>query len=152
MRGGRMAEVELDKADQAGEAIMLTARIVMAFVRANALPAAELPAFIRSVHGAMLALADQAHQPPPRPAVPVHQSVTRDYLVCLEDGRRLKTLKRYLRRRYGLSPEAYRQKWGLPPHYPMVAPAYTTQRSVMAKAQGLGQKRRRNHAHKRAKT
>ena len=78
--------------------------------------------------------------------------VTRDYLICLEGAQRLKTLKRYLRRRYGLSPEAYRQKWGLPPNYPMVAPAYAAQRSVMAKAQGLGEKRPRNRAPKRAKT
>ncbi|MBE7220612.1 MAG: MucR family transcriptional regulator, partial [Caulobacteraceae bacterium] len=80
---------------------------------------------------------------PPKPAVPAKKSVTDEYIVCLEDGRRFKSLKRHLRTRYGMSPEQYREKWGLAPDYPMVAPSYAKARSTLAKEMGLGQQRRR---------
>jgi predicted transcriptional regulator len=113
----------------------LTAVIVASFVSNNTLTAVELPALIASTHEA-LALIDTGPGPPSvdqTPAVPIEDSVTRDYLICLNDGRKLKSLKRYLQRKYSLSPAAYRDLWHLPEDYPMVAPAYAELRSKIAK-------------------
>ena len=113
----------------------LTAAIVASYVSHNALPADELPAFISSMHAALVALRGHANTlaNEPESAVPISESVTNDFLVCLEDGCKLKSLKRYLKRKYGMSPEQYRAKWGLPKDYPMVAPAYSALRSLIAK-------------------
>lgn len=120
------------------------ADIVAAFVGNNTVPAAELPALIASVHASLSSLG--APQPEAVvelvPAVPVRRSITPDYIVCLEDGRKLKSLKRHLLAAFGLTPEAYREKWGLPKDYPMVAPNYAAARSEMAKQIGLGQLRK----------
>ena len=114
--------------------------IVSAYVRNNTLDTAELPDLIRSVHAALVSLShtEEAVPEPPKPAVPVKKSIYKDYLVCLEDGLKFKSLKRHLRSRYGLSPDEYRQKWGLPADYPMVAPGYSEKRSKLAKKMGLG--------------
>jgi len=119
----------------------LSAGIVAAYVAQNTVARAALPELIRSVHSALSALgANQAEQPAERgkPAVPISRSVHRDYIVCLEDGKQLKMLKRYLRTHYDMSPEEYRRKWSLPGDYPMVAPAYAERRSDFAKSIGLG--------------
>jgi predicted transcriptional regulator len=126
-----------------GAVLHLTATIVAAYVSKNPVPHADLPVFIRSVHGALSALATgdggvQANLQ--KPAIPVKRSVTADYIVCLEDGKRLKMLKRYLRSNYRMTPEEYRAKWGLPLDYPMVAPNYAAKRSEFAKQIGLGRK------------
>jgi predicted transcriptional regulator len=118
----------------------LTAVIVACFVSNNSLAPSEVPALISATHAALHDL-KMGHAGPPheeQPAVPVEQSIFHDYLVCLNDGRKLRALKRYLKRKYGLSPEAYREKWGLPADYPMVAPAYSELRARIAKAKGNG--------------
>ena len=113
--------------------------IVAAYVSKNPLPPEELPAFIKSVHASLTGIgATQSGAAGKPPAVPVKKSVTPDYIVCLEDGKKLKMLKRYLRARHGLTPEAYRAKWNLPADYPMVAPNYAARRSQFAKQFGLG--------------
>ena len=123
--------------------LALTSQIVAAFVRRNAVPAAEVPALIERTHKALTGLTapapDQA-APPPTPAVPVKRSVFPDYIVCLEDGKKLKMLKRHLMTAYGMTPEQYREKWRLPAEYPMVAPNYAEHRSTLAKTIGLGRK------------
>ncbi|MFM0289744.1 Ros/MucR family transcriptional regulator [Paraburkholderia megapolitana] len=113
----------------------LTAEIVASFVSCNPLPAAELPAFITSTHAALAALRDADDEAGLQAgaAVPIDESIHDDYLVCLEDGRKMKSLKRHLQHRYGLTPEQYRTKWGLPADYPMVAPAYSALRSTIAR-------------------
>jgi predicted transcriptional regulator len=116
--------------------LKLTSELVSAYVAHNPVPANEVENLLRAVHHAFLSLA--AGEPELRPAVPLKASVTNDYLVCLEDGKRLKTLKRYLRSRYGMTPESYRAKWKLPSDYPMTAPAYAARRSALAKEIGLG--------------
>jgi predicted transcriptional regulator len=119
----------------------LSASIVAAYVAQNTVARAAVPELIRSVHGALALLgAELAPTAAERtkPAVPVSRSVQRDYIVCLEDGKRLKMLKRYLRTHYDMSPEDYRRKWSLPGDYPMVAPAYAERRSDFAKQIGLG--------------
>jgi predicted transcriptional regulator len=126
--------------------IDLTATIVSAYVGNNPTPASELPALIGQIHAALLKVSTgHAELPlePAKPAVPVKKSVTADYLICLEDGKRFKSLKRHLRTQYGMTPDQYRDKWGLPPDYPMVAPNYAVARSQLAKKMGLGQQRRR---------
>jgi predicted transcriptional regulator len=126
--------------------IDLTANIVSAYVSNNPTPAAELPALIGQIHAALLRVSTGRAEPPlepARPAVPVKKSMTADYLICLEDGKRFKSLKRHLRTQYGMTPEQYRDKWGLPADYPMVAPNYAVARSQLAKKMGLGQQRRR---------
>jgi predicted transcriptional regulator len=119
--------------------IELTAEIVASFVSCNPLPAADLPAFISSTYAALAALrttsAPAAQQ---RAAVPIDESVHDDYLVCLEDGRKLKSLKRHLQRHFAMTPDEYRVKWGLPADYPMVAPAYSALRSLIAKRHPAG--------------
>ena len=112
----------------------------------NPVGAAALPDLIRTVHQSLTTLADApapASREKQKPAVPISKSVQRDYIVCLEDGAHLKMLKRYLRSRFGLTPEDYRRKWGLPPEYPMVAPAYAERRSDFARQIGLGKGVRR---------
>lgn len=131
-----------DDADTGDDLLGLSSEIVAAFVAQNTLAAKDLPDLIRSVHTALSGLgASEAAPPAPergRPAVPISRSVQPDYLVCLEDGKKLKMLKRYLRSRYNLTPEEYRRRWGLPPDYPMVAPGYAARRSDFAKQIGLG--------------
>ena len=118
------------------EILKLVTEIVAAYVSKNSLPAEEMPAFIKSVHATLGGFGGSA--PAKAPATSVKKSVTADYIVCLEDGKKLKMLKRYLRARYGLTPDAYRAKWNLPPDYPMVAPNYAARRSAFAKQFGLG--------------
>jgi predicted transcriptional regulator len=139
--------------DSSIDLLGLSSEIVAAFVAQNSLPADQLPDLIRSVHGALNGLnAPEAAAPPPvrgKPAVPISRSVQPDYLVCLEDGKKLKMLKRYLRSRYGMTPDDYRRRWGLPPDYPMVAPGYAAKRSDFAKQIGLGRGVRSGGAKKR---
>ena len=124
--------------------IELATDIVAAYVAHNAIPANELPLLIRTIHAALDRMqAGPTPEPviePRQPAVPIKRSVTDDYVVCLEDGRRFKSLKRHLQAAYGLTPEQYRAKWGLPRDYPMVAPAYANKRSELARKIGLGRK------------
>src|SRR3954468_21904190 len=128
--------------------IELAADLVSAFVSNNPVPAAELPALIGTVHAALTKTANGSSQQPTEepkkaPAVSVKKSVQPDYLVCLEDGKRFKSLKRHLRTVYDLTPEQYRAKWGLPADYPMVAPNYAAARSELAKSMGLGARRKK---------
>ena len=122
----------------------LTAEVVVAYVSNNSLPAADLPATIATVYAAL----GQSHAAPavepvaemPKPAVPVNRSVTDDHIVCLEDGKTFKSLKRHLMTNHEMTPDAYRERWGLKHDYPMVAPAYAASRSKLAKSLGLGRK------------
>jgi predicted transcriptional regulator len=126
--------------------IELAAEIVSAYVSNNSVPASDLPGLLSDVHVALMRVSTGTTAPTPeaaKPAVPPKKSITNDYIVCLEDGRKFKSLKRHLRTQYNMSPEEYREKWGLPPDYPMVAPAYAKARSALAKQMGLGQQRRR---------
>jgi predicted transcriptional regulator len=129
-----------------GKFIQLTAEIVSAYVSNNSVASGDIPALINQVHAALTRVsAGQGELPaePPRPAVSVKKSITPDYLVCLEDGKKFKSLKRHLRTQYNMTPEQYRDKWGLTADYPMVAPNYAAARSHLAKQMGLGQQRRR---------
>ncbi len=123
-----------------GEILKLTSEIVAAYVGNNPVPVSEIPAMIKSVHVTLGGLANSqgegagAH----KPAVSIKRSITPEHIICLEDGKKLKMLKRYLRSNYSLTPEEYRAKWGLPADYPMVAPNYAKQRSEFAKKIGLG--------------
>ena len=123
----------------------MTADVVTAYVGNNAVTPSELAEVIRMVHASLheAQSGEAATAAPPKPAVPIKKSITPDYLICLEDGRELKMLKRHLRTTYGMTPDEYRAKWGLDPDYPMVAPNYARRRSEFAKQIGLGQKRRR---------
>jgi predicted transcriptional regulator len=126
--------------------IGLTATIVSAYVSNNQVQAQDLSALINQVHAALTRVSSgQGDLPsePLRPAVSVKKSITPEFLVCLEDGKKFKSLKRHLRTQYNMTPEQYRDKWGLPPDYPMVAPNYAAARSQLAKQMGLGQQRRR---------
>jgi len=129
------------------ELLRLGAGIVAAYVSRNAVSADAVPEIIRSVHQALEQLTREPAAPipeeRPKPAVPISRSVQHDYIVCLEDGKKLKMLKRYLRSRYNMSPDEYRRRWGLAPDYPMVAPAYAARRSDFAKKIGLGRGVRR---------
>jgi predicted transcriptional regulator len=124
----------------------LVAHIVSAFVAHNSVPTAELPALIASTHAALTGLG-QAPAPvleeKATPAVSIKRSITPDFLICLEDGKRFKSLKRHLRTAFDMSPDQYRAKWNLPPDYPMVAPNYAEARSQLAKKMGLGNERRK---------
>jgi predicted transcriptional regulator len=125
--------------------VELTADIVSAYVASNSIAAQELPALIRTVHATLTEVATGAAAAPDNtqePAVPVKKSITADYIICLEDGKKFKSLKRHLRTRYSMTPDEYRTKWGLPHDYPMVAPNYAKERSNLAKRMGLGQSRR----------
>ena len=126
----------------------LTADIVSAFVSNNSVPAGDLPKLIEDVHRALLAAPMASAQPvPPTPAVPIRQSVRSDYITCLEDSQKFKSLRRHLRV-HGLTAEEYRTKWGLPRDYPMVAPNYAKVRSELAKSIGLGKNRNAHIAKK----
>ncbi len=134
------------KSDDSASFIELAADIVSAYVSNNTVPASDLPSLIRDVHGALSRLDAPAAEPlaePARPAISPKKSINAEYLICLEDGLKFKSLKRHLRTKYNLSPEQYREKWGLPSDYPMVAPSYARARSQLAKQMGLGQKRKR---------
>jgi len=127
--------------------LRLAADIVAAYVTRNPIAADALPDLIRAVHQALGAIGGggeaAAARERPKPAVPINKSVQHDYIVCLEDGKQLKMLKRYLRSQFDMSPEDYRRRWNLPPDYPMVAPAYAARRSAFAKQIGLGRGVRR---------
>lgn len=123
--------------------IDLSTEIVSAYVSHNALSVNDLPKLIADVHMALRGLRTSGGSEPAeelKPAVPVKKSVAADYIICLEDGKKFKSLKRHLRTHYDMSPEEYREKWGLPPDYPMVAPNYSATRSRLAKDNGLGRK------------
>jgi predicted transcriptional regulator len=123
--------------------IELSSEIVAAYVGHNALSPTDLPKLIAEVYAALKALGSTpqpSEAEAPRPAVPVRRSVTPDYLVCLEDGKKFKSLKRHLMTHHSLTPQQYRERWGLPSDYPMVAPNYSATRSSLAKSSGLGRK------------
>jgi len=129
-----------------GSFIELTAEIVSAYVSNNTVPAGDIPALINQVHAALSRVSgNPAELPsePLKPAVSLKKSITPEYIVCLEDGKKFKSLKRHLRTQYNMTPEQYRDKWGLSADYPMVAPNYAAARSQLAKQMGLGQQRRR---------
>ena len=126
--------------------IELTAEIVSAYVSNNSVASGDISTIISEVHSALNRTATGKAEPAPaplKPAISVRKSITPDYLICLEDGKRFKSLKRHLRTHYDLTPEEYREKWGLASDYPMVAPNYAKARSSLAREMGLGQKRRR---------
>ena len=124
-----------------GEMLQMTASVVSAYVGNNTLTPTQIPDVIKTVHGSLASLGRAGGgRDLPRPAVPIRRSITPDYIVCLEDGRKLKMLKRHLRTTYNMTVEDYRQKWGLPLDYPMVAPNYAKQRSAFAKRIGLGRR------------
>jgi predicted transcriptional regulator len=125
--------------------LTLTADIVAAHVSNNSVAVNDLPNLIQNVHAALSGISQRssAPEPKPEPKVSIRSSVKPDYIVCLEDGKKLKMLKRHLMTHYNMTPEQYRQKWGLSPDYPMVAPNYAEQRRTLAKSIGLGTKRRR---------
>ena len=127
------------------ELLALTTNIVAAHVANNSVAVADLPRLIRDVHDTLSSVSGAGGREPerPTPAVPVKKSVTPDYIVCLEDGKKLKMLKRHLKTAYNMAPEEYRERWGLAPDYPMVAPNYAKQRSRLAKQIGLGTRARR---------
>ena len=128
--------------DDKSEIIEMTADIVSAYVGNNSVSAVDLPALIQSIHRALSGVSagtEAVEAAPKEPAVPLKRSITPDYLICLEDGRKFKSLKRHLRTKYNMSPEEYRAKWSLPKDYPMVAPNYAKARSDLAKQMGLGQ-------------
>jgi len=131
--------------DAAGKSyIDLTANIVSAYLSNNPTPASEIPNLISQIHAALIRVSYGRNEPPAEPAKPavsLKKSIHPDYLVCLEDGKRFKSLKRHLRTQYSMTPEQYRDKWGLPADYPMVAPNYAVARSQLAKKMGLGQQR-----------
>ena len=141
--------------DAAGKGFIdLTANIVSAYLSNNPTPASEIPNLISQVHAALMRVSSgrpETPLEPAKPAVSVKKSMTPEYLVCLEDGKKLKMLKRHLRSTYNLTPDEYRAKWGLQPDYPMVAPKYAEQRSEFAKKIGLGRGTGRNSARGSAK-
>ena len=147
-----MPEIETSAASNNDEILRLSTDIVSAYVQFNPVPAGQLAQMIRDVHDTLAGLAGSAPHASEKlkPAVPIKKSVTPEYIVCLEDGKKLKMLKRYLRSRYQLSPEEYRAKWGLPADYPMVAPKYAEQRSQFAKQIGLGRTATKRRGRKRA--
>jgi predicted transcriptional regulator len=125
--------------------VRLTSDVVSAYISNNAVPAASLPDLIAEIHASLSKLGNNSVTPAAveaqKPAVSIKKSVTDDYLICLEDGKKFKSLKRHLGTHYNLTPDEYRMKWGLPADYPMVAPAYAAARSTLAKRMGLGKKR-----------
>lgn len=130
---------------ETSELLALTTNIVASHVSNNSVIAADLPQLIQQVYSALSSAGSggaNASAPRPQPAVPIKKSVTPDFIVCLEDGKKLKMLKRHLKTRYNMTPDDYRERWGLGPDYPMVAPNYAEQRSTLAKKIGLGTKRR----------
>jgi len=136
----------MDNQDNLSEALItLTADIVSAHVSNNSVAVNDLPVLIQNVHNALAGLGERIEEPQPKqePAVSIRASIKPDYIVCLEDGKKLKMLKRHLMTHYNMTPDEYRQKWGLAADYPMVAPNYAEQRRSLAKKIGLGTKRRR---------
>jgi predicted transcriptional regulator len=135
-----------------GDLLRMTTDVVAAYVRTNSLTTNDLPGVINAIHASLTNLnQDGGAAEPPKPAVPIRRSVTPEYIVCLEDGKKLKMLKRHLRTSYNLTPDEYRTKWQLRPDYPMVAPNYAKRRSEFAKKIGLGLKARRKRGAKRRK-
>ena len=134
-----------DNEDGQETLIALTADIVAAHVSNNSVAVNDLPQLIQNVHGALSGLSSKPNAPEAKlePKVPIRSSIKPDYIVCLEDGKKLKMLKRHLMTHYQMTPDQYRQKWGLSPDYPMVAPNYAEQRRALAKSIGLGTKRKR---------
>jgi predicted transcriptional regulator len=132
-----------DIGDLDGDTIGLASNIVAAYVSHNTMVAGDVPKFIESVHAALSTAASGSVVEPQKelvPAVAIKKSVTPDFIICLEDGKKFKSLKRHLRTRYDMSPEQYREKWSLPIDYPMVSPVYAAARSQLAKTMGLGQR------------
>ena len=138
----------MDSTEHSNDLLALTTEIVAAHVSNNTVALADLPQLINQVYNSLanIGVAQVAATTRPQPAVNVKKSIQPDYLVCLEDGKKLKMLKRHLKTAYNMSPEAYRERWGLPPDYPMVAPNYAQQRSRLAKEIGLGTRARRARA------
>lgn len=132
--------------NERSELLQLTADIVASHVSNNTVALTDLPNLVQQIYDSLSTLgrpAESAPQERPTPAVPIRKSITPDYIICLEDGKKLKMLKRHLKTAYGMSPEQYRERWGLAPDYPMVAPRYAEQRRELAKKIGLGTTRRR---------
>ena len=134
----RMTE---NPSSESKEIIEWTAEIVASYVQKNSVSISDLPQLIKIVHDSLTSLSGGSPAEKPQPAVSIRRSVTPDYIICLEEGRKLKMLKRHLATAYGMTPEEYREKWGLPADYPMVAPNYAKQRSYLAKKIGLGKRR-----------
>lgn len=134
---------QVDETQFSSDLLGLAADIVTAYVSNNEITSDRLPDIIKTVYGTLMTLSSNAISKVEelKPAVPIKKSFTNEYIICLEDGKKLKMLKRYLRSRYDLSPEEYRAKWGLPAEYPMVAPNYAKKRSEFAKKIGLGKKK-----------
>ena len=134
----------VEKIETNAEQLMeMTTEIVSAHLSHNVVAVNDIPSLIRQIHSTLLELANSEYpekEEEHEPAVPIRKSITREYLICLEDGKKLKMLKRYLRTAYDMSPSEYREKWNLPADYPMVAPNYSRQRSELAKSRGLGRK------------
>jgi predicted transcriptional regulator len=129
------------------DVLSLTAEIVAAHVSNNTVPLADLPALIQQVFQTLSVVGTSGQEAPrPEPAVPIKKSVMADYIICLEDGKKLKMLKRHLKTAYNMTPDKYRERWGLPSDYPMVAPNYAKQRSQLARELGLGTKAKRRRA------
>jgi predicted transcriptional regulator len=140
---------ETGKSGGRDDCVALTAEIVAAYVSHNNVTPSDIPGLIREVHTALVRVAATpavVMQEGPKPAIAAKRSVTPEYIVCLEDGKKFKSLKRHLRTQYKMTPEQYREKWGLPADYPMVAPNYAAARSHLAKQMGLGQQRRQRAA------
>ena len=138
----------MENTEQTGDLLTLTTEIVAAHVSNNTVSLSDLPQLINQVYNSLanIGTAPAAPLSRPQPAVSIKKSVQPEYLVCLEDGKKLKMLKRHLKTAYNMTPEAYRERWGLPPDYPMVAPNYAEQRSRLAKEIGLGTRARRARA------
>jgi predicted transcriptional regulator len=151
MASARSQEIVMADSENAEDTLLtLTADIVAAHVSNNSVAVNDLPNLIQNVHAALSGISGNAAaaEPKPEPKVSIRSSVKPDYIVCLEDGKRLKMLKRHLMTHYSMTPEQYRQKWGLSADYPMVAPNYAEQRRNLAKSIGLGTKRKRTRASK----
>lgn len=131
-----------ERRERGDNLLMLTADIVAAHVSNNSVSVNDLPQLIANVHGGLSNLGEAAPEPKPEPKVPIRSSIKPDYIVCLEDGKKLKMLKRHLMTHYSLTPDQYRERWGLPADYPMVSPNYAEQRRALAKSIGLGVKGR----------
>jgi predicted transcriptional regulator len=137
-----MNDITAEKTNR-DDLLRMAVDVVAAYVSKNPLPAGQIPEVIHTVYASLSSLENgqqETKSEAPKPAVPVKKSVTPDYIICLEDGKKLKMLKRHLRTTYNMTPDEYRAKWGLPPEYPMVAPNYAAQRSDFAKKIGLGRK------------
>jgi predicted transcriptional regulator len=137
-----------------GEVLRMVTDVIASYLKKNPVAASDLPGVIATVYGAFTAPQAgtvEAVVERPEPAVPIKRSVTPDYIICLEDGKQLKMLKRHLATSYNLTPDEYRVRWGLPPDYPMVAPNYATQRSALAKQIGLGSRARDGRTAKKTK-